>query len=385
MICRSFTAQRPLGALIVLSTLLFAAVACGSNTATTTTSSSSGGTKASTTLKGICPSPLIIQTSWYPELEKSAEYALVGPNGRVDSTHGIYYGTVGGIIVEVAAGGPFQGNENDIAELYANPSVFMAEANTDDQFVNFARHPTVAVIAPLQKSPLAMIWDPAKYHFTSIAQVGKSGAHILKAGEDASSDLLTSEGIIKASQWDYTYDGAPGRFVTSGGTLVIDDYATEAPYEYEHFAAWGKPLHYILLANAGYASYENSLVVTPQTLHTRAACLKKLVPMIQQAEVGFVKNPAPLGNALVHAATAMNSLTPLSRGLNDNTFSIMESQGILANGTNGVYGSFNLSRVQAFIQKLGPVAKLQNVTVQPGVKASDLVTNQFLDSRIHLP
>lgn len=362
----------------VVSALALTATACGSSAPAASTSASGGP------LAGVCPNPLIIQTSWYPELEKSAVYALVGPHGNVDTTHGIYYGNVGGITVEVASGGPYQGNESDIAELYANPAIFMAEANTDDQVVNFASHPTVAVIAPLQKSPIGMIWDPAVYHFTSIQQVGQSGAHILKAGEDASADLLTTEGVVHSSQWDFSYDGSPGRFVASGGKLVVDDYVTEAPYEYQEFPSWGKKLDYLPLADAGYASYENSLVVTQQNLHSRAACLRKLVPMIQQAQVNFIKDPAPLGNALIHEATLLKSVSPLSTGLNNYTVQTLKTIGALANGTDGVYGSFNLSRVQQFIGRLGPVAALEHVTLAPALTASEFVTNKFLDPSIHL-
>jgi hypothetical protein len=363
----------------VISVMAATAVACGSSGPAITTSATSGP------LSGICPNPLIIQTSWYPELEKSAVYALIGTHGKVDTTHGIYYGNVGGITVEVASGGPYQGNESDVAELYANPAIFMAEENTDDQVVNFAKHPTIAVIAPLQKSPLGMIWDPAVYHFTSIRQIGQSGAHILKAGEDASADLLTTEGVVHQGQWDFSYDGTPARFVASGGKLVVDDYVTEAPYDYQHFPSWGKKLDYLPLANAGYASYENSLVVTPQTLHSRAACLKKLVPMIQRAQVNFVKNPAPLGNALIHEATLLKSVSPLDTGLNNYTVHTLKAIGALANGTNGVYGSFNMTRVQQFISRLGPVAALEHVTLAPNIKASQIVTNQFLDPSVHLP
>ena len=366
------------------------ALALAGATAATATAASRGGRlhapRAATSLVGVCPNPLVIQTSWYPELEKSAVYALVGPNGKYDTAHGYYYGKVGGITVQVAAGGPFQGNESDIGELYAHPNVFMAEANTDDQYTNFAQHPTVAVLAPLQKSPLGIIWDPKVYHFSSLKQIAASGAQVLKAGQDASSDLLTVNGTVKASQWDFTYDGAPGRFVASGGKLLVDDYVTQAPYNYEHFSAWhGGKLSYLLLASAGYASYENSLVVTPKTLATRATCLKRLVPMIQAAEIAFVKDPTPLSNALIKYADAIKSQTPLSTGLDSFTVATMKSLGILANGTNGVYGSFNLARVQSFIGSLAPVAKLENTPVPKGLKASELVTNRFLDPSLHLP
>ena len=349
------------------------------------------GTVASASSKGAlaaagCPNPLLIQTSWFPEITKLGSYAIVGPHGKVDTTHGIYYGTVGGVTVQVASGGPYQGTQNDVSELYLNPSVFMSDVTSTTQIVDYAQHRTVAVMAPLQGTPLGMIWDPGTYQFTSIKTVGTSGATILKAGETASTDLLTVQGIIKSTQWTYSYDGSPAKFVASGGKDVIADFIDEAPYSYDHFPAWsGKPKLKYLPITQYVNTYGTSLVMKPSTMRKYSKCLHTLIPMMQQSVVKLLKNPKPMSNALINEAKALNSLSPITTGLNNFTLKTIAQFKILANGSDGVYGSFTGNRLTKAIKNLGPVASFEHVKLQQGLKANQLFTNKFLDKHIHLP
>jgi hypothetical protein len=374
----------------ITSVAAIALAGCGSSTSSgppagssPAAGSSSGASGA--TLAGVCPSTVKIQTSWYPEPEKGAVYQLVGPNGTVDKNKGSYSALVDGVTISVLAGGPYLGNQSTIARMYQDPSILLGEANTDDAIETSASQPVISVVAPLQKSPQAIIYDPATYHFTSIADVGKSNATILKAGEDAASDLLVASGAVKKSQLDYSYDGTPGRFVTSGGKDVFIEYATEVPYDYQHsITQWGKPLKSILLAGAGYTSYENSLSVTPANKTKYSACLKALVPMIQKAIVAYAANPGPVDAAMIKYSQEIQSPTVLSTGLNNFAHQVMNSDGIVANGPDGTAGSFDTSRVAGLITSLGPVAKSKNIALKSGLAPSDLVTNEYLDPSIKI-
>jgi hypothetical protein len=42
----------------------------------------------SVSLKGVCPSKIVIQTDWFATPERAAAYQLVGPNGTVDAKNG---------------------------------------------------------------------------------------------------------------------------------------------------------------------------------------------------------------------------------------------------------------------------------------------------------
>lgn len=388
--------RKPIAA-VCLAIAVLTATACsssGGNTAASpppTTTQQAGApttgasTAAATSLKGSCPDPLIIQSSWFPEVDHYAEYALVGPNGKIDAKNGYYSGTVGGITVKVRAGGPFVGYQPPTSLLYLHPEIFMGVSRTDDQYVSSGRQQTVAVLAPLQYTPLGILWDPRHYHFKSISDVAGSGATVLAALKNASTDFLTTRGYVKKSQWSFGWDGSPGRVVSSGGTVAMWDYADQDTYNYLHqIPQWGKPLNYILAKDAGYKTYDSIFVVTPHTLQTRASCLKKLVPMIQKASVNYLHNPDAINAAMTNFSNALHGPTKLTKGLNDWEIKFDEQHGIIANGSDGTFGSFDLTRVTQFMSDLAPVLRLENVQPKQGITASQLVTNQFLDKSIHL-
>jgi hypothetical protein len=361
--------------------------ACSSSGGSSASSAPAGSGGASSSGSGTlaaagCPSTVKIQTSWYPEAEKAAAYALVGANGKADTDHGTYSASIGGVTVSVLAGGPYLGNQSTTAKMYQDPSILLGEVSTDDAIETSAKQPVVAVVAPLQASPKAIVFDPSRYSFKTIADVGRSGATILKAGEDASSDLLVAGGDVKKSQLDYSWDGSPGRFVTSGGKDVFIDYATETPYSLQHLEQWGKPMSSILLSGGGYTAYENSLSVTPSNLTKYSSCLKVLVPMIQKAVVSYSADPGPVNEAMIKYATAAKSPTTLTTASTAFADQIMNDKGIFANGTDGVAGSFDTTRVDKLVTAMGPVARNNHISLKSGLSASDLVTNQFLDTSV---
>ena len=58
--------------------------------------------------------------------------------------------------------------------------------------------------------------------------------------------------------------------------------------------------------------------------------------------------------------------------------------GIVANGYNGVLGSFQPSRVQSLITELRPIFTKEGKVPKVGLTPADIATNQFLDPNLHL-
>ena len=56
----------------------------------------------------------------------------------------------------------------------------------------------------------------------------------------------------------------------------------------------------------------------------------------------------------------------------------------MANGTDGVIGNFDIDRVNGLIEKAIPVYTAQDSPPKEGLKAEDIVTNEFLDPSIGL-
>ena len=62
----------------------------------------------------------------------------------------------------------------------------------------------------------------------------------------------------------------------------------------------------------------------------------------------------------------------------------MVDLGIVGNGTDGVYGSFDNARVQALITDVMPVFANRGKPAKAGLQPSDLVTHEFLDKGVKL-
>lgn len=372
--------RRRTAAVLAAGTGLALLAACGdsSDDASTATAATGDGP-----LSGVCPSTVKIQSSWYPQPAKGAMYQLVGPDGTVDLDKGSYSGSVGGVTVSILAGGPFLGNQSVQARMYQDDSILLGEISTDDGIEISQDQPVIAVMATLQKSPKSVIYDPETYpDLTSIADVKATGATVLKAGEDASTDLLVANGGLDKDQVDYSWDGSPGRFVTADGKDMLIDYADQASYRFEHLEQWGKKVGAISLADAGYTTYENSLSVTAANKTKYDDCLKALVPMIQQAAADYAADPTPVDEAMETYATDADSPSTLSPESDAYSVDYYNQNGIFGAGTDGVVGSFDTDRVDQLITSMQPVLTEDNIDVPSDLSAADLVTNEYLDTTI---
>jgi len=172
---------------------------------------------------------------------------------------------------------------------------------------------------------------------------------------------------------------------TKGATVAHQGFATAEPYQYAHLDTGAIDVGYQLISDTGWKPYPESLVVRKDALtdDKTAACLKALVPMFQQAQIDYAKDPAR-ANAIIIATNNVYD-TFWKYGEADATNSLKEQMdlGIISNGSDDTLGNFDEQRVTDFLTKAIPVFKSENVEVDPNLKASDLVTNQFVDTSIH--
>ena len=127
------------------------------------------------------PPTIVLQTDWFPEAEYGVYFSLIGANGKLDAKKGTYSGPLGktGINLEIRAGGPFIGQQTVQSLMYQDDSIDLGLVHTDDAVRFSKQFPTVSVVAPLEHSPLALVWDPKKHDFKSWQDIGESGAKIL--------------------------------------------------------------------------------------------------------------------------------------------------------------------------------------------------------------
>jgi hypothetical protein len=382
-------------ALAAVSVCAAAIAGCSSSASPSSasgTSSSSTSATATGELSGICPSTVEIQQNWTPEAEQGAYYELAASGGNVDSGQKTYTaplidpstGKATGVDVELLAGGPATGYSNPEQLLYENQSILLGVDATDSQIQSYPKTPTVGVVSPMNLYDNVFFWNPAKNNLSGIAGIGSSGATLLSYGTGGALNLyLEAKGELHHSQIDGAYNGSPADFVASGGSLISGGYATYEPYYYSHqLTAWDKPIAYQLIETTGYNPYSNDTFVTPANLKKYSACLKKLVPMIQQAQISYLQSPNRVNQLIVQLATAYKIGGGYNMAIAQYADKTMLADKIVSNPSSGAFGSFDLARVNTLI---GQLQSTKSVTGLPsGFSASTLETNQFIDPSISM-
>ncbi|WP_407562590.1 hypothetical protein [Streptomyces sp. 184] len=346
-------------------------------------------------LDGVCPETVTVQTSWLPNATSFGPlYALLGDSPEVDANRKrataplVADGKDTGISLELRAGGPAIGFSTTSAQMYTDEDIDLGVVGGFDEIVQLsATQPTTAVLALLEKDPTMIYWDPETYpEFETIEDVGKSDTTVLYFGGDTYMEYLTGTGILDRDQVDGSFDGSPARFVASGGKLASSGYAAEDPYMYEHeIDDWRKPIKGQLVYEAGYPIYGPSLVVRNERKDELAPCLEKLVPVIQQSQVDYLRDPDATIATIVDIAEQYKGGDVLTEGIATYGIGEMKKLGIAADdaeGKDATVGNFETPRVQEIIDIDKPIFDKQKKPVKDGLEPADVVTNEFLDPEI---
>jgi hypothetical protein len=357
---------------------------------TTTTASGGAAADDATNLKGVCPDTVVIQTDWYPESDHSEAYAIAGPDGDYDASKKSYtaplmaQGKDTGVKVEVRAGGPAIGFQQVSAQMYTDPSILLGYVNTDEAVMLSGKQPTIAVMAPRENWAQVLIYAPEVYDFKTIADIGKTDTTVLYFEGNSYMKYLTGAGILKTSQVDASYDGTPARFVSSGGKVVQQGFITAEPWQYEHTVKpWMKPVKTLSIQEAGYPNYGETLAVTPDNKTKYDGCLKKLIPIIQQAQVDYAKDPTAT-NAIIVKAAALYKGWDYPAALAAYAAKAQVDNKIISNGSDDTLGDLDEARVQKMIDITSPIFAKQNIKVKDGLTPADIMTNEYIQKGIGL-
>jgi hypothetical protein len=220
------------------------------NDSQSATPAATAATGGSLGLKGVCPDTIVVQKDWQPESEHGFLYNLVGAGYKVDTNNKrvtgplVAQGRDTGVNLQIRSGGPAVGFQPVSAVMYSDRSIHLGYVATDEAVQFAARQPTTAVMAQLDISPLALIWDLATYpQFTTIADIGQTNTQVLYTDGLTYMEYLVGSNILHRSQLNGSYDGSPALFVQSNGKAALQGFATSEPYLYEHeIKQWGKPL-----------------------------------------------------------------------------------------------------------------------------------------------
>jgi hypothetical protein len=368
-----------------------ALTACSGSAAPAATS---GAAKSSVDLSKVCPATVVVQTDWNPEAEHGHLYQLLGAGYTVDSDKKTVTGDLDfkgkstGVKVEIRAGGPAIGFQTVSSQMYQDKTITLGYVTTDEAVQLSEKLPTTAVFAPLDKTPTMIMWDPATYpKVKTIKDLGAalktSGGVVRYFSGSAYMDYLTGAGILSKSVIDGTYDGTPAKFVAAKGKDAQQGFASAEPFIYQNeVPAWGKKLDFQLINDVGYPTYASAVSVRSADLTSMSACLKKLVPVFQQAEVDYYKSPAATNKIILDLVGQYNNGWVYTQGTADYSVSESKKLGLVGNGDNAYMGDMTDTRIQKIIDIDTPIFTASGSAPKAGLKVTDIATNEFIDKTI---
>ena len=367
--------------LSVLLAVGLLAVACSGD-------SSDESTGTATGLGEVCPSPLVVQTDWFPESEHGALYHLIGDDYTVDTENQtvqgsmVLDGTDLGIEFQVRTGGPAIGFAPVSSYMYTDDSIHLGYASTDAQTLQYADAPLISVVAPLEQNPQMIMWDPETYpNVNSIADLGREEITVNVFAGGVFPRVFVAQGIWTEGQVDPSYEGNPSRFVGDGGATAQQGFASSEVYTYEHLVEnWGKPVAFELLHDAGFQIYSQTIGVRPRDLETLGPCLEKIVPIIQQAVVSYDASPDRGNAVIVDAVLQYDSFWVYPPELADFSVRAQREYGLIGNGPDSTVGNMEEARYQGVLDAI--LATDLASDVADGLTAGDLFTNEFIDESI---
>ncbi len=373
---------------VLIGTAVAAAVAL-SPLAATAAAKKTVKKAASASLKGICPDKIVIQTDWFPEAEHGALYQMMGSDYKVDTGKKIVSGSMvnakgakTGIQLEIRTGGPATGFQGPSATMATDSSITMGYSYNGEAN-NWSKTPLISVVAPLEKNPQIIMWDPATYPTAkTIDDLAKLGVTFNLFSKDTML-FFKADGRVDDKLLDPSYDGGPARFIAAKGKIAQQGFASAEPYSYQYeFKEWGKPVAFQTFFDAGYQDYSQTLGVRPGDLAKLRPCLKKFVPMVQQATVDFIKAPDRANAIIVDAVAQYKDFWKYTKELADFSVKTQKDLGLVSNGSDKTIGNFDFVRLQKYLDQMIKTGGFKGIPA--GFNIKDQYTNEFIDPKIGL-
>jgi hypothetical protein len=346
---------------------------------------------AAESLKGVCPDTVVVQTGWWPEAEYGGLYRLLGQNSQVDKAKKAVSGPLviggadSGIKIEIRSGGPANNFTPAAKILYLDRSVTLGGTELDRIVQVSSDQPVLSVFAPMDLSPLVLMWDPAAHpDFKTIADIGRSDTRVLYYQGATYMEYLVGSGILRKSQVEGSYDGTPARFVTEGGKVVQQGYLTSEIFQYEQeIPQWKRKLAWQLVNETGFPTYPENMTIRADRKDELGPCLRKLVPALQRSTADYAADPKATNELIVNLVKDYGAFA-YSPQLAEYSVNAMKQHGILGNGHNSTVGDVEADRVQKIIDITRPIFAAQHNPIRDDLKPADLYTNEFIDPAIGL-
>jgi hypothetical protein len=342
-------------------------------------------------LKGVCPDTVVIQTDWWPQAEYGGIYRLVGAKPTIDGNKGTVTGTLvdngtdTGVKIQIRSGGPANNFTPSASLLYTDDSILMGSSDLDAVAqISGSGKPVQSVFAPLDLSPVVLIWDPKQHPtFNTIADIGQTKTKVVYFQGSAYMAYLLGAGLLRPSQVSATYAGTPDQWKATNGSIVQQGFVTNEVLRYQQDKSiWGKPVAYQLVTDSGYPVYPETMAIRPDKKAQEAPCLRKLVPVLQRSTAAYAASPDETDKFISELVSKFPKAFPYSKEQGDAAIKAMKETQVLGNGRNKTVGDFDTERVQRILTIVTPIFAAQKTPVKPGITPDQLATNEFIDPSI---
>ena len=338
-------------------------------------------------LAEVCSPTVAIQTDWYPQAEHGGIYELLGRDYVVDASAGtttgplIVDGVDSGVDLQIRAGGPFI-ESPVVTEMFLDDTIMFGYVGTDVAISRYAEAPTLAVFNALTINPQIILWNADEHaQASTIAEVAQEVSAVSVFGDRPYMRYLVEQGIVPADKVDTNYKG---NLLLATDDIAHQGFATSEPYRYRTLESGAITTAYQLVHDAGWTSYPQNLAINKLRLEELRPCLVALVPILQQAQINFVDDPERTIATIVDVVTQLDTSWSQTPELARYAVDTMQQLGLVGNGTTRTFGDFESPRIDDFIALATPVLREQGLTI-PNIQASDLATNEFLDTAITQP
>ncbi|MBI3225624.1 MAG: nitrate ABC transporter substrate-binding protein [Mycolicibacterium cosmeticum] len=340
-------------------------------------------------LTDVCPADVGIQLQWQPQSDMGAVFGMLGPGYQVNTQEKSVTGPLvaagkdTGVSLTLKSGGPAIGFQSVPSQLYVDDSVMMGIVHGDQLVAAASDQPVIGVTPLLKYSPAILMWDQASHPtWSSVADIGKSDATVVVSKDQIFPQWMVQKGMLKQSQIDTGYDGAPARFV-GDPALAQQGFANSEPYTYEHDTpAWNKPVSYGLIKDVGYDIYASNISVRSDRITELSPCLHKLVPIIQQSGMDYAAAPAAVNKMIVDIVSQDSTYSPYTEGEAAFSADLLAAKGLLAPEDNGSFGVYDPARTARNVADLRAVLAATGNVVPADMTADRLFTNEFIDPSI---
>ena len=338
-------------------------------------------------LAEVCSPTVAIQTDWYPQAEHGGIYELLGSDYVVDASAGTTTGALvvdgvdSGVDLQIRAGGPFI-ESPVVTEMFLDDTIMFGYVGTDVAISRYAEAPTLAVFNALTINPQIILWNADKHpQVSTIAEVAQEVSAVSVFGDRPYMRYLVAQGVVPPEKVDTNYKG---NLLLATDDIAHQGFATSEPYRYRTLESGAITTAYQLVHDAGWTSYPQNLAINKLRLEELRPCLAALVPILQQAQIDFVNNPERTIATIIDVVTQLDTSWSQTPELARYAVDTMQQLGLVGNGTTPTFGDFESPRIDDFIALATPILREQGLTI-PEIQASDLATNEFLDTAITQP